>query len=121
MTDDKKHKAVAAPSIVMTTETQDGLVVAERLAVVSAQCAFGAQVFNDVFASVHDVVDGRSKVVEQAMQDGFKVVMDALKQQAIDLQADAVIAITIQYTPIGYGTSNLTLVSGIGTAVRLID
>ncbi len=114
-------QTVTASPIVMTTETQDGLVVAERISVVSAQCAFGARVFNDVFASVHDRVDERAKVVEQTMQDGFKVVMDELKQQAIDLYADAVVAITIQYTPIGYGTSNMTLVSGIGTAVRLMD
>ena len=107
--------------IVMTTETQDGLAVAERLSVVSAQCAFGARVFNDVFASVHDVEGGRAKVVEQSMQDGVKIVMDDLKQQAIALHADAVIAITIHYTPIGYGTSNMTLVSGVGTAVRLTN
>jgi uncharacterized protein YbjQ (UPF0145 family) len=121
MTNDLKHKTVAASPIVMTTETQDGLADAERITVLSAQCAFGARVFNDVFASVHDVAEGRAKVVEQTMQDGVKVVMDELKQQAIDLHADAVVAITIQYTPIGYGSSNMTLVSGIGTAVRLID
>ncbi len=112
---------VAAAPIVMTTEAYNGLAVAERISVVSAQCAFGARVFNDVFASVHDVVDGRAKVVEQTMQDGVEVVMDELKQQAIDLHADAVVAITLQYTPIGYGSSNMTLVSGIGTAVKLVD
>ena len=121
MTNDLTAKIVAASPIVMTTETQDGLAVAERISVVSAQCAFSARVFNDVFASVHDAVDGRAKVVEQTMQDGVKTVMAELKQQAIDLHADAVIAITIQFTPIGYGSSNMTLVSGLGTAVRLID
>ena len=121
MTNDLTHKNVVASPIVMTTEAQDGIAVAERISVVSAQCAFSARVFNDLFASVHDTVNGRAKVVEQKMQDGVEVVMDALKQQAIDLHADAVVAITIQYTPIGYGASNMTLVSGIGTAVRLID
>ncbi len=114
-------KKITASPIVMTTEAQDGLLVAERISVVSAQCAFGARIFNDVFASVHEDVEGRAKVVEQTMQDGVAVVMQALKEQAIALHADAVVGVAIQYTAIGYGSSNMTLISGIGTAVRLTD
>ncbi len=121
MTNDLADEAVIETPIVMTTEAQDGLAVATRISVVSAQCAFGARVFKDVFASVQDITDGRAKVVEQTMQDGVKVVMQDLKHQAIELGADAVVAITMQYTPIGYGSSNMTLVSGMGTAVRLRD
>ena len=121
MTHDPTQMIVVDAPVVMTTEAQDGLAVAERISIISAQCAFGARVFNDAFASVNDVVDGRAKVVEQTMQDGVKLVMDDLRQQAVDLHADAVIAITVQYTPVGYGASTMTLVSGIGTAVRLID
>jgi uncharacterized protein YbjQ (UPF0145 family) len=104
--------------MIMTTEAQNGFEVAERLAIVSAQCALGQKVFNDAFASVQDVVDRRSESVEKAMQDSVDVVLAELKKQALALHADAVIAVTIQYTPIGYGASNRTLVSGIGTAVR---
>lgn len=110
---------MSAKGIMMTTENHSGFNIAERLSVVSAQCAFGQKVFNDIFASVHDTVDRRSGKVEQTFQAGVDAVLEELKTQAVALHADAVIAITISYTPIGYGSPNQTLVSGTGTAVRL--
>jgi len=104
--------------MIMTTETQAGFDIAERLAVISAQCAFAPKVFDDAFASVQEVVNRRSGVVEKTMQDGVALVLADLEKQAAALAADALVAITIQYTPIGYGAANRTLISGMGTAVR---
>jgi uncharacterized protein YbjQ (UPF0145 family) len=121
MNKDQKDDVLAQAPIMMTTQDQSGLEVAAHISVISAQCAFGVRVFNDIFASVQDVVNGRATAVEKTMQDGVDLVLDDLKKQAFDLNADAVIALSVQFTPIGYGTSNMTLVSGIGTAVKLAD
>ena len=113
------HAQDAASQIIMTTQASSSFETTEHVSIVSAQCAFGSQVFHDVFSSVQEVVDGRSKVVEQTMSDGLKLVMYELKKKAFELKADAVVGISIQYTPIGHAASNMILISGVGTAVRL--
>lgn len=105
--------------IIMTTEGQGDCDISERLGIVTAQCAFGQKVFDGILASVQDIVDRRTPAVERALQDAVHLVLNDLKSQAMDMHADAVIAISLQYTPIGSGACNRTLVSGIGTAVRL--
>ena len=107
----------ARTSLIMTTEQHGNLRIAERICVVSAQCAFGADVCRNIVASVQETVDGRVKAVEQKMQDGVDVVLSELEKQALQLHADAALDITLHYTLIGYGLSNMTLISGIGTAV----
>jgi len=108
------------PEIIMTTEGQNGFEVAQHLAILTAQCAFSQQAFNDAFASVQEIVDRRSALVERTLQEGVDIVMADLQRQAAALDAEAVIAITIQYTPIGFGTACRTLVSAMGTAVRFV-
>ncbi|MFT7107057.1 MAG: hypothetical protein ACJAVT_001579 [Yoonia sp.] len=115
------REQVIASQIIMTTEAQNSFKTMEHLSIVSAQCAFGARVSHDIFASVQDVVDGRSKLIEQTMNDGVELVLFELKKKAFEQQADAVVGISIQYTPIGYASSNMILISGVGTAVRLIS
>jgi len=115
------REQVSASQIIMTTEAQNSFETMQHLSIVSAQCAFGGRTTHDMFASVQDVVDGRSKVIEQTMNDGVALVLYELKKQAFEQQADAVVAISIQYTPIGYAASNMILVSGVGTAVRLLS
>jgi uncharacterized protein YbjQ (UPF0145 family) len=111
---------VIASQVIMTTQAHNSFEKTEHLSIVTAQCAFGARIFHDMFASVQDVADGRSKMIEQKMNDGLELVLFELKKQAFEQQADAVVGISIQYTPIGYAASNMILISGVGTAVRLI-
>ena len=101
------HAQVAASQIIMTTQASSSFEATEHVSIVSAQCAFGSQVFHDVFSSVQEVVDGRSKVAEQIMSDGLELVMYELKKKAFELKADAVVGISIQYTPIGRITESL--------------
>jgi len=115
------REQVNASQIIMTTEAQNSIETMQHLSIVSAQCAFGARISHDMFASVQDVVDGRSKEVEQTMNESVELVLFELKKQAFEQKADAVVAISIQYTPIGYAASNMILVSGVGTAVRLLS
>lgn len=111
-----KQDVIASP-IIMTTEDRDGFKIAERMSIISAQCAFDASVFNTIFATVQPSEGRRQTAVEQTMQEGVDTVLFELKKQALQLNADAVLGIRIHYTPIGYGASNMTLISGIGTAV----
>jgi uncharacterized protein YbjQ (UPF0145 family) len=112
------HDKVSAAHIVMTTEDRGGFEIAERVSVISAQCVFGAGVFSDAFASVQNVAGGRAKTVEDTMNEATRTVFFELKKQAFALHADAVVAITVQYTPVGYDASNMIMVSATGTVVR---
>lgn len=46
--------------ILLTTETHPGLKIVQRIEIVTAACAFGMNIFKDLFSGVRDIVGGRS-------------------------------------------------------------
>lgn len=64
--DKEKQKEVEA--IILTTEAYPmGLTIKERIEVVTAECAFGMNIFKDLFSGVRHVVGGRSEAVESGV------------------------------------------------------
>lgn len=53
-------------SVMLTTEAYpEGLKIAERIEVVTAECAFGMNIFKDLFTGMYDIVSGRSEAVQR--------------------------------------------------------
>ncbi len=104
--------------MVLTTETSSDLVVTERLGIVSAECAFGMNVFKDLFAGVRDVVGGRSDAIQKTLRDSRDVVLQELRVEAYELGADAVIAVSFEYVELS-AAGNMVLLVATGTAVKL--
>ena len=78
----------------------------------------GANIFSDLFASVRDIVGGRSGAYENALRDARTQALAELEAEAADLGASAVIGVDIDYEVLGKAGSML-MVTVSGTAVRL--
>ena len=106
-----------AAILVTTAHTLQGTEVTKYLGVVSAECAYGMNMFKDMFANVRNLVGGRSAAVEDTMRDSRETVMQELKREAHAKGANAVIAVDLDYTQLGAGGNMMVLVSASGTAV----
>ena len=67
-------------AIILTTETAPNLNITKRIEIVTAECAFGMNIFKDLFAGVRDIVGGRSEAVQKTMRDSRKTVLYELKR-----------------------------------------
>ncbi|PRY75313.1 YbjQ family protein [Marivita geojedonensis] len=104
-------------AIVLTTETAPNLPIAQRIEVITAECAFGMNIFKDLFAGVRDIVGGRSEAVQKTMRDARRTVLYELKKEAHEVGANAVVGVDLDYVELSAAGSMVMLVAS-GTAVR---
>ncbi len=104
--------------IVSTTSIIEGRPARDYLGVVTGEVIVGANIFKDLFASVRDIVGGRSGAYESSLRDARKTALAEMQDEARALGADAVIGVDLDYEVIGQGGSML-MVSASGTAVKL--
>jgi uncharacterized protein YbjQ (UPF0145 family) len=105
--------------MLMTTTTSiEGRKVTEYLGIVTGEVIVGANIFKDLFASVRDIVGGRSGSYESTLRDARKTALEEASDEARALGADAVIGVDLDYEVLGQGGSML-MVSASGTAVKL--
>jgi uncharacterized protein YbjQ (UPF0145 family) len=78
-------------SILLTTDTAPNLNITKRIEIVTAECAFGMNIFKDLFAGVRDIVGGRSEAVQKTMRDSRRTALYELKKEAYAVGANAVV------------------------------
>lgn len=101
-----------------TTPNLEGWRVSETLDVVTAECAFGMNLFRDMFAGMSDTFGGRSQATQKVLRDARKTVLTELKHEAARIDASAVLGVRLDYSEIsGKGKSMLFVVAS-GTAVK---
>jgi uncharacterized protein YbjQ (UPF0145 family) len=105
--------------LITTTPTVEGRPIARYHGLVTGEAIMGANVFKDVFASVRDIVGGRSGAYEQELNKAKDIALAEMTQQAEDLGSDAVLSVDLDYETVGQGS--MLMVSASGTAVRLAD
>ena len=101
-----------------TTNSIDGREVAQYHGVVTGEAILGANIFKDFFASIRDIVGGRSAAYEQELGRARQIAFDEMTQQAAELGADAILGIDIDYETVG-AQGGMLMVSVSGTAVSL--
>lgn len=106
-------------AIILTTETAPNLNISKRIEIVTAECAFGMNIFKDLFAAVRDIVGGRSEAVQRTMRDARKTALYELKREAHLVGANAVVGVDLDYVELSASGSMIMLVAS-GTAV-IID
>ena len=107
--------------VLLTTETYPkDLQILERVEIVTAECAFGMNIFKDLFASVRDIVGGRSKAVQNTMRDARRTVLYELKKEAYEVGANAVVGVDLDYVELSAAGSMVMLVAS-GTAVKVAE
>lgn len=120
----QEQQAIAAKreanieAILLTTETAPNLPITERIEIVTAECAFGMNIFKDLFAGVRDVIGGRSEAVQKTMRDARRTALYELKREAHAVGANAVVGVDLDYVELSAAGSMVMLVAS-GTAVRL--
>ena len=102
--------------LLTTTSVVEGRPVSRYLGIVTGEAIIGANVFRDLFASVRDIVGGRSATYERGLAEAREVAMKEVEARASELGANAVIAIDIDYEVLGQHNGML-MVSVSGTAV----
>jgi uncharacterized protein YbjQ (UPF0145 family) len=103
---------------VSTTHSIEGRRVREYRGLVMGEAILGANIFRDVFASIRDIVGGRSAGYENALREARLIAIDEMEREAAQLGADAVIGVDIDYETIG-DKGSMLMVSVSGTAVVL--
>lgn len=105
-------------AIILTTETAHNLPVIERIEIITAEVAYGMNIFKDLFAGVRDIVGGRSKAVQQTMRDARRTALYELKREAYEVGANAVVGVDLDYVELS-GAGNMVMLVASGTAVRV--
>lgn len=102
--------------ILTTTNTIEGRRITSYKGIVVGEAIMGANIVRDFFASVTDVVGGRSGAYEQKLKDARDEAMAEVEYRAGQLGADAVVGIDLDYEVVG---DSMLMVSVSGTAVTL--
>lgn len=104
--------------LLTTTNTVEGKRVVHYYGVVSGETIIGANIFRDFFASIRDIVGGRSSSYEQVLREAKATALKELQDEAAALGANAVIGIDLDYETVG-GNGSMLMVTASGTAVYL--
>jgi uncharacterized protein YbjQ (UPF0145 family) len=102
--------------IVTTTGDVQGYVIKRYLGVVTGEAIVGANIFKDMFASIRDIVGGRSGAYENELRKAREMAFQEMEDIAISLGANAVIGVDLDYEVLGQNNGML-MVSVNGTAV----
>jgi uncharacterized protein YbjQ (UPF0145 family) len=104
--------------LVTTTHNVEGKRILEYKGLVAGEAILGANLFRDLFASIRDIVGGRSGSYEKVLNDARKTAVSEMTDKAEQLGANAVIGVDIDYETVGTNGSML-MVTAAGTAVRI--
>jgi uncharacterized protein YbjQ (UPF0145 family) len=99
-----------------TTNSIEGHPVREYLGIVTGEVIVGANLFRDLFASITDIVGGRSGKYEDVLARARKEALGEMEAEATKLGGNAVIGVDLDYEVLGQNGSML-MVSASGTAV----
>jgi uncharacterized protein YbjQ (UPF0145 family) len=102
--------------LMTTTSVIEGKPVSRYLGIVTGEAIIGANVFRDIFASVRDIVGGRSATYERGLAEARETAMKEMEAKANQLGANAVIGVDLDYEVLGQHNGML-MVSVSGTAV----
>lgn len=90
------------------------------LGIVSGEAVVGANIFRDLFASIRDIVGGRSSSYEKVFADARATALREMEMAAANLGANAVVGVDLDYEVLGANNSML-MVTASGTAVRIVE
>jgi uncharacterized protein YbjQ (UPF0145 family) len=105
--------------LITTTPNLEGKTITQYHGLVSGEAILGANIFKDLFASIRDIVGGRSAAYEQELRKAKDIAIQEMASEAQKLGGNAVVAVDLDYETIGAGSGNMLMVSASGTAVTV--
>lgn len=104
--------------IITTTPSIEGKQITQYHGLVTGEAILGANIFKDFFASIRDIIGGRSASYESELRKAKDMAMKEMIEQAQELGANAIVGIDLDYETISSGhSSNMLMVAASGTAV----
>ena len=88
--------------------------------IVTGETIIGANLFRDFFASIRDIVGGRSGSYEEVLRQAKDTALREMQDQAALLGANAVVGVDLDYETVG-DSGSMLMVTASGTAVRIED
>jgi len=104
--------------ILTTTNQIDEKPVKEYIGIVTGETIIGANIVKDIFASIRDVVGGRSGSYEKVLREARESALEEMSQFARSKGANAVIGIDLDYETLG-ANGGMIMVTASGTAVKI--
>lgn len=101
--------------LIVTTPSVPGAEIARTIGLVTAESVQGVNIVKDLFASVRDVVGGRSGTLEEMLRSCRDDCLSELERNAQSLGADAVVGLRSDY----FSANNMLMLVMTGTAVKL--
>ncbi len=106
--------------LVTTTPNIEGKRISNYYGLVSGEAIMGANILKDLFASITDIVGGRSAAYEKELRAAKDTAINEMCQQAQEMGANAVIAVDLDYETVSPGArGGMLMVTASGTAVKV--
>ena len=102
--------------LITTTPTIEGHPIKEYRGLVTGETIIGANIVKDIFASMRDIVGGRSSSYESVLREAKDTAVREMQERAIMLGANAIVGVDLDYETVGQSGSML-MVTASGTAV----
>ena len=103
-----------------TTPTIEGKGITKEYGSVTGETMIGANLVRDFFASIRDIVGGRSGSYEEVLRQAKDTALREMQDQAALLGANAVVGVDLDYETVG-DSGSMLMVTASGTAVRIED
>ena len=106
--------------MLLTTETAlFDIKILQRIDIISAETVFGVNMFRDMFASIRNVVGGRSGAMQKVRLDARNTCLLELRREALMVGANAIIGVDLDYSEISGGGKTMLMLVANGTAVKI--
>jgi uncharacterized protein YbjQ (UPF0145 family) len=102
--------------IVTTTPIIQGKEIKEYLGIVTGEAIMGANIVKDIFASITDIVGGRSAAYEKELTRARDIAVHEMEENAKSMGANAIVGVDLDYETVREG---MLMVTVSGTAVKI--
>jgi len=105
--------------IITTTNLVEGASIENYFELISTNVVVGTNFFSDLGASFTDFFGGLSNTYQNKLEKIYKIAIDNLRHQAIDLGANAIIGLSIDFDQVSGKGKSMFMISAIGTPVKM--
>lgn len=102
--------------LITTTNNIEYGSIKKYLGVVYSNIVIGTNIFSDISASLSDIFGGKSESYRRKLELIRNDAIEELKQKACSLEANAIVALHIDFDEISGGGKSMFMVSASGTA-----
>ncbi len=105
--------------LITTTNVVENATIKEYMGIISTNVVLGTNFFSDFAASFTDFFGGFSSTYQNKLQIIYKEAIGELSKKAVNLGANCIIGLNIDFDEISGKSKSMFMISAIGTAVQI--